>query len=346
MRDADVNDATLMERYGLRDNRDWKLAEARKMLRNDDHWEDKLIRVAYRPFDTRWSYFSEAAIDYPRRELIENVAGKTNICLGIGRAGMAVNEAIWSLQTISRVPMDANIYRRGGVNIFPLWLYPRQSTDLLDANPREKTANLAPDFLDALTQAGGRTPSPEDALAYIYAILYAPAYRARYADFLKRDFPRVPLPANHTLFDALVKAGHELIALHTMQTTLARITRYDVTGSNDVARVRWTPAANGLSGRVHINAEQYFDGVPQCVWDTHIGGYRVAEKWLKDRKGRRLSYDDLTHYQNVIAALSRTLDLQTEIDSAIESAGGWLLADAPDLVDHRILTIDVTNDLR
>jgi hypothetical protein len=126
--------------------------------------------------------------------------------------------------------------------VFPLWLYPRESTDLLDTAPREKTANLAPEFVAALTQAVGATPSPEDALAYIYAILYAPSYRARYADFLKRDFPRVPLTTNRKLFDALVEIGRELIALHTMQTTLPRITGFPVPGSNEVVKVRFTVA--------------------------------------------------------------------------------------------------------
>ncbi len=119
--------------------------------------------------------------------------------------------------------------------------------------------------------------------------------------------------------------------LHTMQDVLPRITRFDVAGSNEVVKVRWAdePASptGGQAGvgRVYINQEQYFGAVPLAVWEMHIGGYRVAEKWLKDRKGRQLSYDDLTHYQSVIAALARTLALQHEIDSVIELAGGWPL---------------------
>ena len=117
-------------------------------------------------------------------------------------------------------------------------------------------------------------------------------------------------------FDALAALGQELIELHTLQRALPAITRYPVAGSNRVDKVRWAPATNDAIGRVYINSEQYFDGVPAAVWDTHIGGYRVAEKWLKDRKGRALSYDDLTHYQNVVAALARTLEIQSGIDAA------------------------------
>ena len=163
-------------------------------------------------------------------------------------------------------------------------------------------------------------------MAYLYAVLYSPSFRSRYYDFLKRNFPRVPLTTNRELFDRLVTLGCELIALHTMQVTLPRITRYDVAGSSEVVTVRYAPAADSAAGRVYINAAQYFDEVPQAVWDTHIGGYRVAEKWLKDRKGRMLNYDDITHYQAVIAALARTLDLQSRIDVALDGAGGWPLA--------------------
>lgn len=244
-------------------------------------------------------------------------------------------------------------------SVFPLWLYPNDaSTDLLDATQTDPKPNLAPEFVEALTKAVGHTFTPEDTLAYIYALLYAPSYRSRYADFLKRDFPRVPLTTDRKLFDALVAIGRELIALHTLDTTLLRITGFDVAGSNEVVKVRFaadavTPASDAppprpsparggggqdnagkmrdgeegeATGRVYINDAQYFDGVPQAVWEMHIGGYRVAEKWLKDRKGRLLSYDDLTHYQNVIAALARTLELQAAIDAAIDDAGGWPLA--------------------
>ncbi|HET6913182.1 MAG TPA: type ISP restriction/modification enzyme [Rhodanobacteraceae bacterium] len=328
MRDTEVDDFAFAEKHAIATapTSTWSLAKARNEVRNDELWQAKFIPVAYRPFDDRWAFYSEAIVDRPRRELIDHVTGKDNLCLGIGRAGKSVNERTWSLQTISHAPMDANIYRRGGVNIFPLWLYPRESGDLLDTAPREKTANLSPEFAAALTQAVGTTPSPEDTLAYIYTILYAPSYRARYADFLKRDFPRVPLTGNRELFERLVNIGRELIALHTMQTTLPRITGFPVAGSNEVVKVRFAASAGSKHGRVWINDAQYFDGVPQAAWDVHIGGYRVAEKWLKDRKGRQLGYDDLTHYQSVIAALARTLELQADIDAAIEAAGGWPLS--------------------
>ena len=144
-------------------------------------------------------------------------------------------------------------------------------------------------------------------------------------DFLRRDFPRVPLTSDTNLFKKLVALGHELIGLHTLQTAPARITGFPVAGSNEVGKVRFGIEAGAPTGRVWINDAQYFDGVPQAVWDMHIGGYRVAEKWLKDRKGRLLGYDDITHYQHTLAALARTLAIQAELDAAVHAAGGWPL---------------------
>ena len=335
MGDPEISNSDFAEKYSIKDNRDWKLAIARNDLRKLGDIDDAIIRVAYRPFDYPWGFFNEIAMDYPRRELLDHVAGKQNVCLVVARQAL---NGDFKHVLATNAPAEGNLLQSAkGGNSFPLWLYSTDTpADLLDPAAREKRANFAPEFVEALTAAIGHTPAPEDTLAYLYAVLYAPSYRARYADFLKRDFPRVPLTTNRALFDTLVEAGHELIALHVMDSVLPRVTTFDVAGSNVVEKPRWEPPspqpspASGRGsesvGRVYLNATQYFGGVPQAVWDLHIGGYRVAEKWLKDRKGRALSYDDLTHYQSVIAALARTLELQGEIDAAIECAGDWPLA--------------------
>ena len=212
-----------------------------------------------------------------------------------------------------------------GSYISPLYKYPEAPKDLLDQPATEKRPNLSDDFVAALQAAQGRAVTPEDTLAYLYAVLYTPGYRDRYADFLRRDFPRVPLTSNTRLFGRLVELGHELISLHTLQTVPPRITGYPIAGTGEVVKVRFGIEAGAEAGKVWINDAQYFDAVPQAVWDMHIGGYRVAEKWLKDRRGRLLTYDDITHYQNVVAALARTLAIQTELDDAVDAAGGWPL---------------------
>ena len=158
---------------------------------------------------------------------------------------------------------------------------------------------------------------PEDIFYYAYAIFHSPTYRQRYAEFLKIDFPRLPLTTDVGLFARLVTLGAQLVSLHLMKSPqLERLlTTYEVEGDNEVAR--GYPKYREERQRVYINKSQYFGGVAPDIWDFHIGGYRVAEKWLKDRRGRKLDYEDLRHYQKIVVALSRTRRLMAQIDAAI-----------------------------
>jgi len=209
------------------------------------------------------------------------------------------------------------------------------------------------------------TFGPEDVFYYAYAIFHCPTYRERYAEFLKIDFPRLPLTSDVELFRDLVGYGHELVRYHLMREpgeptvgpgewtgkdacppgsvsggvpeprgkdkTSARdmpevdwtlITRYPVTGDDEVEKVRYVePHVEGeeeVPGRVYINKTQYFEGISPELWEFHIGGYQVMQKWLKDRKGRKLSNDDLRHYQRIAVALTATQRLMSEIDERIE----------------------------
>ena len=170
---------------------------------------------------------------------------------------------------------------------------------------------------------------PEDVFNYIYAIFHSPEYRRRYAEFLKIDFPRVPMTANKKLFQKLCELGGELVAWHLLEEgqtgvsvplSVPRI-RYPVSGENRVEK--GFPKYDDAKARVFVNNDQYFDGVPQEVWDFYIGGYQVAVKWLKDRRGRSLSHDDLAHYQKIVVALSETIRLMAEIDKVIDAHGAW-----------------------
>ena len=184
------------------------------------------------------------------------------------------------------------------------------------------------------------TFGPEDVFDYIYAVFHSPRYRERYAEFLKIDFPRVPLTSDREKFRSLVKLGGELVALHLLESSLlARpATRYPVVGDNRVEKGHpkyFAPGEVGPGsgskggdgavlevGRVYINKSQHFEGVPPEVWEFQVGGYQVCDKWLKDRRGRQLSYDDLTAYQKMIVALKETIRLMEEVDSTV---GEWPL---------------------
>ena len=322
---ATSTEAEARELFSLCSQDQWRYERAKLELA-DGEWKKRIVPILYRPFDVRWTVYDKNVAVHRRERAFDNFIGQQNVGLAMMRQ-VSADQGYSHVLAISEIADNrVQFSSRGVMAASPLWLHAREQSDLLDTPVRGKIANLSNEFVTQLRDLLGNTPTPEDTMAYLYAVLYSPSFRSRYYDFLKRNFPRVPLTTNRELFDRLVTLGCELIALHTMQVTLPRITRYDVAGSSEVVTVRYAPAADSAAGRVYINAAQYFDEVPQAVWDTHIGGYRVAEKWLKDRKGRMLNYDDITHYQAVIAALARTLDLQSQIDVAIDGAGGWPLA--------------------
>jgi len=183
---------------------------------------------------------------------------------------------------------------------------------------------------------------PTDILDYIYAVLHSPSYREKYKEFLKIDFPRVPYPKDLSTFNKLTNLGSQLRQIHLLESEVVEnyITQYPVDGSNVVEkplfvisneeRVRNLTDTNEISrqeprndekgntlavtGNVYINDTQYFANVPQVAWEFYIGGYQPAQKWLKDRKGRALGFEDILHYQKIIVALTETDRLMKEID--------------------------------
>lgn len=334
-RGTKLSDKQVAEEWKIPDNRDWNVKDARMQLRKDANWKMWLIQCAYRPFDTRPCYFSTVAMDYPRREMLDHVANRTNLCLGLGRQGMSVQDPVWSLISVSKVPIDANIFRRGGINVFPLWLYP-ESGGL--SFTEDRRTNFSPAFLKSLatdlkmTQNDSQSLpaglSPEGIFHYIYAVFHSPAYRCRYAEFLKIDFPRLPLTGSLELFHELARLGGELVALHLLESSNLEepITEF-IGNSREVTKVTYTNDTVWINGggtkKDPKPGTSGFKPVSENVWNFHIGGYQVCEKWLKDRKGRTLSEEDIAHYHKIVIALTETIRLMAEIDEVIETHGGW-----------------------
>ncbi len=318
-----------------------------------------MLRISYRLFDNRFCFYNASIVDRPRRELIDHVAKKENLCLGLGRQGTAVNEDIWALISVSRKPVDANIFRRGGINLFPLYIYPTEKRGLFDEETSTRQPNFSNEFLGELFaklksnfkpelinylprkskpylgSPDSLSFSPEDIFNYAYAVFHSPTYRARYAEFLKIDFPRLPLTSNYLLFFRLARLGESLVELHLLEKDIESDVAFPEKGSNEVEFVKFieTPENEAKTseiqnlkseiGQVWINKTQYFENVPENAWNFHIGGYQVLQKWLKDRKGRTLAFDDLEHYAKVVSALSQTIELMTAIDETIETGGGF-----------------------
>ena len=235
MRDKHISDQEYEEKYNLTDNRDWQLSKARQRVYTEAEWQNNIIQCLYRPFDQRFCYFNEVAMDYPRRELLDHVANRENLCIlssrqqaTLGYRHTLVTREVANDCAISTTSREAN-------QVFPLYLYPQPNKNtLFDTNqpsdaPGGRRPNLSPAFIANISHKlsmqfipDGRgdlqeTFGPEDIFHYMYAVFHAPMYRSRYAEFLKIDFPRLPLTSNANLFRELCTIGERLVALHLME---------------------------------------------------------------------------------------------------------------------------------
>jgi predicted helicase len=220
------------------------------------------------------------------------------------------------------------------MSLAPLYLYPEgEKQDLFEhthwpAGQAGRVPNLDKGFVEELEkkvklafvsdEVGDlkKTFGPEDVFHYIYAVFHSPEYRKRYAEFLKIDFPRVPLPRSKPLFCKLCSVGDELTKLHLMKAEILeeqnKWPAFDIEGSDIVEKGYPKYVAHAdrpQKGKVYINKDQYFEGIRPEVWEFHVGGYQVCEKWLKDRRGRKLVYNDISHYRKITVALAETIGL-------------------------------------
>ena len=349
MRDEGISDADLRERYNLSDSNSWHLASARRQIRQDNAWQRHIVCCAYRPFDLRWCYFNTVATDRPRREFLDHVVGRPNFCLNTVRQTKA---EFWRHALVADSPTPAVFLEiKDGSSSFPLYLYrdalkeqlPGLSAFEHEIGSSDRVPNLSPALIAKMEHAwqlrfipNGRgdlqtTFGPEDVLGYFYAVLDSPTYQARYREFMKTDFPHIPITSDPQVFRDLAQMGLDLTALHLLDVKRAPqlqalITRYPISGSNLVEKGH--PRYDEQHESVYISADdakakkqgQYFEGVSPEVWNFDIGGYQVLSKWLKDRQGRQLTYYDFTHYQQMVVAITETIRLMAEIDDAIP---GW-----------------------
>jgi len=151
---------------------------------------------------------------------------------------------------------------------------------------------------------------------YIYGVLHSPAYRETYAEFLKIDYPRIPYPPSPAVFRRVSEKGEQIRRLHLMEPAAIGDTPYPYRGDGDDVVASGYPKFE--SGKVHINKDQYFADVPEIAWGFHIGGYQPAQKWLKDRRGRSLSWDDIGHYQKIVKILAETDRVMKEIELPLD----------------------------
>ncbi len=340
-----------------KDVRDWKVHWAQADLKEAGIDEDLVKPVLYRPFDTRYTYYTgktRGFICRPRSQVMRHMLTGDNLGLSTTRSieiqsgfeHIFVSKDITQLHTVSIKEVNY---------LYPLYTYPSEqeiAQGLYEAGERQP--NLAPKFIEDLEQRLGlrfvsdsegnlrETFGPEDVLYYIYAVFHSPTYRERYDQFLRSDFPRVPVPNTPDLFQALAKIGRRLTDAHLMNSAAPSPSpiRFPVTGDNIIEKAHPKYYAPGEKtpgvesslerGRVYISKNnrrsgkrgQYFDGITPEVWGFRVGGYQPMDKWLKDRKGRTLTFDDQEHYRRISASIEETIRLMQAVDDAIAENGG------------------------
>ncbi len=299
------------------DSRDWKVIFAQRDVRSSQLDLSLVYSISYRPFDTRFTYYtgtSRGLICMPRPEVMNHMLLGDNLAMCFIRNS---REQVVSNFLVAQGLVDKTILSSAdNAYLAPLYVYPDTQNNQGSLFV-EKSPNFSSNFITAIREKLGYVPTPEAIFYYIYAIFHSPTYRQRYAEFLKIDFPRVPLTSNDRLFKDLAAKGEELVALHLMKSKKLNklITKMNGDGDNAVTEVTY----NLTEQRVYINRDRYFEGIAPEVWQFKIGGYQVLDKWLKDRKKakRALSFDDTLHYQKIIVALKETAQMMEEIDQLI-----------------------------
>ena len=283
---------------------------------------DLIMNYAYRPFDKRYIYYDTKLVQRARELVMKNMK-KENISLLCTSQNRQLSSMYFSVsQDISdRHYLDSS---SDSMSVFPLYIY------MENMGQEERIVNFNKELYDKIAKGLNYLPCyddnvlvdpisdyngvlyPQDLFDYIYAVLHSPSYRERYKEFLKIDFPRIPYPTDWEKFRDLSELGEELRQLHLMENMPSKLgVSFPVSGTLQVDCNRWE------NNRVYINSEQYFEGVPESAWNFYIGGYQPAQKWLKDRKGMTLSFEDVKHYKQIIYVLQQTERIMGEIDEII-----------------------------
>jgi predicted helicase len=301
----------------------------------------------YRPFDVRYTYYTGQPRGFhcnPRWPVMKHLIAGPNLAFCCAKSVETGHEFAHTF--VTRAVADHHSVSLKEVNyVFPALTYsgPGDShaepqRGLFSEQGVRAESNLSGEIQRRLFANLGLTVSEHGAglrsvevVAYMYAVLHSPSYRSRYASFLRKGFARIPVGGNQDLFDILRRLGGELIALHLLESSTLRqsVTGYSGPGNPEVGRIGWS------NNTVWLNVEAVkkgqragvgtigFNGVSEAVWNFHVGGYQVCEKWLKDRKERKLLKTDIEHYQRIVVAISETIRIMKEIDEVIDRNGGW-----------------------
>jgi hypothetical protein len=309
----DIPDSTIKQTFDLKDKAGWTVKNARAKIKAEEEWEKQIIPILYRPFDRQWVFYNDAVIERTRKEVMHNMLHENLALVGMRQYAYDVSSYNYAFVTDLITESRIFISNKGIANIFPLYLYPDEDLYNNSHGKYERQVNISPKILEILEKAYRKEPEPEEVLYYLYAVLYSNKYRRRYAEFLKSDFPRIPLCRDYKAFRAMSKWGQKLVDLHLTKSPKLNkpVARFEGKGDNLVQNVNYEEKKK----LVWINAGRHFGPISKDTWEYQIGGYQVLAKWLKDRKGRHLSLDDIKHYCRVATAIRETIAIQKQIDS-------------------------------
>ncbi len=316
----DITDEEIKTRYKLKENDDWTINDCRSIMVRQNILKI-LTKCNYRPFDFKWCCLSYGIMNRPRKEIVDNVLNKDNLCIITTRqqATEGFNH-IW----VSNLPTDKSMLStatREGSQIFPLYLYSddmfENSTKHININNSAITKFCKPAKISIVTTESEKKNennfTPEELVYYIYAVLSAKKYSDDYSTYLKSDYPYVPVPETAEAFFTLSALGNELAQITMMRTVTPRAdlkTTYPVSGSSNIDRAKYE------NGNVYINSTQYFGNVSPEAWNYIAGRHQPAELWLKHRKGRILTANEIIYYQQMLAAIEKTISIKEKINDA------------------------------
>ena len=322
-----LSDQDARERFNLgEDVQNWKVSLARKDLEEDGPDYQRIVPIMYRPFDRRYTYYTGRSKGFhcrPLEKIMRHFLAGENV--GLLAAKRQSSQGSYNNVFITN-KMNEGHFRVDINYVFPLYLYPGNKPQSKQQNlegrssrkpnlnldlVKEIAVNIKMEFAYENEQRRNDAFCPEDLLDYIYAVLHSPGYRETYREFLKTGFPRAPFPADKKQFRTLANLGAKLRALHLMKNEKLNklITAYPKAGDNIVRQVKREKS------KVYINNTQHFARVPEVAWNFHIGGFQPAQKYLKDRKDRKLTLDEIDYYQKIIVALVETEKIMQKIDA-------------------------------
>lgn len=305
---AKLDTESAREKFQLgKDGQDWKVHLAQEDLKKTGLDNQKIVPIHYRPFDVRYTYYTGNSRGFhgrPRSDIMPHML-KENIGLITRRQMLPPFNYVF----VSNMIISDGIIRsdnKGGESLFPLYTYSNDEDN-------RKEPNINPNLLKFLHATYSKDASPEDIFNYVYAILSSTIYRARYSEFLKSDFPRIPFVRDYTAFKTISGLGKELVSLHTMKTKCDTKTSFNIQGTNKVDFIKYD------NGKIKINETQFFAGITETLWNFSIGAYKVLEKWLKSRKGRELTSNEIEHFLQIVEIIKNTIERMNKIDRIVSS---------------------------